>query len=193
METMEQAVNKKIKEGYGIEEVKLPQIRGRIILILAELSNSKWQEAVYTSTVRSFTPGLNGEYGVHYTLHHAIELILEDLGLDDYIKSNQYPYKAIGYSLKSKKEAEYLFKIAVLIDKLYDSINPNYDEIKNEQYLASPYLHKLRKTSKEALDEFMKNEKNNEYFINFINDVQKQRDQQYIELTKSNDTSETRI
>ncbi|MFK7760985.1 MAG: LysM peptidoglycan-binding domain-containing protein [Candidatus Midichloriaceae bacterium] len=42
----------------------------------------------------------------------------------------------------------------------------------------------------EALDEFMRNEKNNEYFANFINDVQKQRDQQYAALTKSNKASD---
>ncbi|MFK7760988.1 MAG: hypothetical protein AB8B46_02550 [Candidatus Midichloriaceae bacterium] len=143
---MEQAVNKKIKEGYGIKGVEFPQRRGELILDLIYLSNAKWQEKVFTSLKKfKFKPVLNGEYGIYYTLEGATELILEDLGLDDYIKNNQYTYKAIGYSLKSKRGAEYLFKVATLIDKLSESVNPNYEMIKNKHYLASPYLDELRK------------------------------------------------
>ena len=192
METMEQTL-KKLKENYWITEVEFPQRRGELILTLRLLSNTKWQEVVYTSTVKSFTPGLNGEYGIHYTLHYAVELILEDLCLDDFIKSKQYPYKQIGWWLKSRKEAENLLGVAILIDKLYESANPNHDEIKNKQYLASSYLDELRKASKKALNAFMDNENDNKEFIDYLNKGEDNINKNYIKLTQSNDTSETRI
>lgn len=67
------------------------------------------------------------------------------MSFDKYIKNNEHPTKQMGWWLKGKKEAKYLFKIAILINKLYESINPDYDEIKNKKYLASRYLDELRK------------------------------------------------
>ncbi len=193
METMEQAIKKEFKEGYWITGVDYPTRRAELILTLRVLSNSKWQEIVYTSIAEGFTPGLNGEYGIHYTLYEAMQLILEDLCLDNFIKNNEYPYKQIGWWLKSKKEAENLLEVAILIDKLYESVNPNYDKMNNEKYLLSPYLHKLRKSSEKTFNELMKNEKNNKKFVKYINQGNNEIDKDYIKLTQSNDTSETRI
>ena len=97
----------------------------------------------------------------------------------------------------SDKEAEYLYKVAELIDKLYKEIYcpnwPNFVKAKNCIYLNSPYLHELRKMSKEAFNVFMNNENDNKEFIDYLNKGEDNINKKYIKLTQSNNTSETRI
>ena len=180
-----------------LKNIKFPERREELILTLMDLSNYKWQEVVYTSISKNFTTSLNGEYGIHYTLAEAIGIIFDELGLDDFLKKTQYPYIQIGIRLKSRKEAEYLYKVAELIDKLYKEIYcpnwPNFVKAKNCIYLNSPYLHELRKMSKEAFNVFMNNENDNKEFIDYLNKGEDNINKKYIKLTQSNNTSETRI
>ena len=54
----------------------------------------------------------------------------------------------------------------------------------NDKYLASPHLEELRKISKVAFDEFMKNEEDNKEFTDFINEELREREQNYIKTAQ---------
>jgi hypothetical protein len=77
------------------------------------------------------------------------------------------PTNLIGKILKDEEEAKALQKVAALLCDLFDTCTTN------EEFLASPYLPKLRFAAKEAFDLFMKNEKDNKEFNEFIETVRK--------------------
>ena len=179
METMEQTINK-IKEGYWITGVDHPSMRAYIIFSLINLSDAKWQEYELLKEIGS-RGETRGKYGFYQMICNERELIFDDLNLSKYIKSNKYPYDLTGWCLKNNTEAEYLYNIAIVMNKLRDEV---YHDT-NDKYLSSTHLKELRKVSKEALKVFMKNEHKNKEFIGYIEDFQRRREQQYTKLTKS--------
>ncbi len=176
---MEQTL-KKIDQDFWIKDVENGGKRGELILTLINLSDAKWQEYELLKEIGS-RGETRGKYGFYQMICNERELIFDDLNLSKYIKSNKYPYDLTGWCLKNNTEAEYLYNIAIVMNKLRDEV---YHDI-NDKYLSSTHLKELRKVSKEALKVFMKNEHKNKEFIGYIEDFQRRREQQYTELTKS--------
>ena len=75
--------------------------------------------------------------------------------------------RTIGQICKTEAEAKAVEKAAKLLDEITEEV---YAE--DNVYLNSPLYPKLIEASKEAYEEFMKNEQDNKEFLEFIELVQ---------------------
>ena len=151
MERMEQKITR----------IALPERRSELIMWLTALMDEEYQMREWVQkwlkegSNRGFANGMSG----------AFDMIFEEMAVDE--KNLKREYDLIGLFLKDKQEAEILYKLAKVFLKLYFHCRTN------EEYLASPYLPRLRKASKEAFDIFMANEKDNKEFLEFVDRVKK--------------------
>ena len=105
--------------------------------------------------------------GFSNEISESFEMFFDELDLSRPHKISTSAEEWIGWILKDKKEAEALHKVVYamwpLTRKCYT----------NEEYLASPYLTRLRERSKKAFEVFMAHEKDNKEFLEFIERVKK--------------------
>lgn len=142
--------------------VQFAQIRDRIIYYLLDLMDTAYQEREWLEEGK--------ETSFYHYFSYAVELF-EDLNLYDDVDEEKMPYKEIGLSLKSKSEAEALYKVVYWTNKLLEV------ERVNKSYLASPFLTPLREASAKAFEVFMENERDNKEFCKFITELQNKRKQ----------------
>jgi hypothetical protein len=138
---------------YWIKGVELPQVRGRLIHELLDLSDEEYQKFVWGDPKR--------KHGFYSKFTMTEEMIFDDMNVKT---DEEPPYDPEHYVLKSDREAELLLKVAQEMDNLTDSVN----NFTNEEYLNSPYWPKVISTAKEAYKEFIKNEQDNKEFLEFI-------------------------
>ena len=139
---------------YWIKDVALPQIRGRLILELLDLSDQTYQKSAWM---------LGGQMkGFYSELRYPYQMIFDELVID--IDNEEIPYYMIGDILKNKQEAEALFKVAKDLDNLVKSTKYDYDV----EYESSPLWEVMVNSAKIAYNVFIKSEQDNKEFLEFI-------------------------
>jgi len=95
-------------------------------------------------------------------------------------------YKDVIY--KSEEEIKLIFKVAQILDKLrkyvYNFYNKDASEDYDSLYWDAPLLQKLRKASQTALNEILKNDKDNEDVMRYFF-IREEQDKKEHELYKS--------
>jgi|GEM_PF-4956223 len=144
---------------YNIKDVELAQVRGCLILYLLDLMDFEYQKRAWIKEGNNIS--------FHEEINYAEEMLFDDLDLRDYLEKKEMPYDRIGEFLKTKEEAEALYKVA---EASWPMVTDCYT---NDDYLTSAYLPKLHKAAREAFEAFMENEKDNKEFCNFIEELKK--------------------
>ncbi|MEQ9115696.1 MAG: hypothetical protein RLN62_02760 [Rickettsiales bacterium] len=154
----------KAELGYWMKDLESPAFRGRVIRELMDLMDAEYQERKWEV--------VQGRNYFREEMYFSFELIADDL-MSYYVENNEQPYEQIGVYLKTKPEAEILYAIGETLLRLF---RENKDD---QSILSSPDLQLIRKLSKEAFIEFMKGEKDNEKFCEFIIECMKAEGRDY--------------
>ncbi|WHA05387.1 hypothetical protein N3Z17_02435 [Candidatus Bandiella numerosa] len=172
---------KEIDVHYWIKNVESPQVRGILILELLDLMDGSYQEREWIEKDKEeYVKNDNKNIRFDANFSFPAELF-EDLCLKECITGEEVIDGHIGYSLKTKEEAEVLYKFAETFYKFKaDVYNEHQGDSRptNQEYLSSPYLEPMRKAAGEAFKVFMENEKDNKEFCEFIAGLQEERKQQ---------------
>ena len=171
-------MNYDIDIDYWIKDVPLGQIRGHIILYLLDLMDGEyqirdWIEKDKPEYVKN--DDKNTRFGANISFPAEL---FEDLCLKECITGEEVIDGHIGYSLKTKQEAEVLYKFAETFYKFKADVYNNHQgesSATNQEYLSSPYLEPMRQAAGEAFRIFMENEKDNTEFCEFIEDLKVKR------------------
>lgn len=142
-----------------IKDVELPHKRAELIVVLLDLMDSEYQKRTWIKE--------GNDISFQQEIWFPFDMFFNEMFLDNYLESKTMPYDKIGYSLKSEKEAEKLYKVCEILDTLCQSC------VTNDEYLSSPHLPKLHQAAREAFEAFMENEKDNKEFCNFIEELKK--------------------
>lgn len=171
---------------YWMKDIELGQMRGEIIITLDCLRSYKEQECLFVRLKLLFPKQDQEGYGIHWILRDAMDFLFDDYCLYLCVEKNVILYESIGYTLKTNKEAELLYELAFMLEKVQEKIDPFDRKAKNEEYLKLDELYELRKLSEETYQEFMKNEKNNKNFTQYMRELEERRDREYEEIRKHN-------
>jgi hypothetical protein len=145
------------KDDAMIKGVKLPHRRSELIVNILDLMDGEYQEREWIEKKKE----KRGEVSFGDEFYFCVEMF-DDQNMFEAVEEQRMPYDDIGWSLKSKKEAEVLYEIAKPLRWL--SHNCHY----NQEFLESKELYDLREESGKAFGVFMENEKENKEFCEFI-------------------------
>lgn len=154
---------KEIDGDYWITGVEVPEARGSIILYLLDLMDKSYQEKEWVKEGNDIS--FDQEFSFSW------DMILDEMCICDDLEKGEPPYRLLGYSLKTKEEAEKLYNVAYYMDLLVDECI----DCDNAKYLSSEYLEPMRIAAKEAFDVFMANEKDNKEFCDWIEELKAKR------------------
>ena len=146
-----------------IKDVKYGSRRSELIFFLLDLMDEKYQDKWLKD---------NGGYGFDSNIGFAVEIIFDELDIDSYLSQKKNIKDIIGIYLKDTVEAIALLKLANLMDDLlkdvFKSKSVHTDTGTDNEYLASPFLIPMRKAAQDCFVEFIKNEKDNKKFCEFV-------------------------
>ena len=166
---------KEIDVHYWIKNVESPQVRGILILELLDLMDGSYQEREWIEKDKE-EYAKNDNKNIRFDANFSFPAeLFEDLCLKECITGEEVIDGHIGYSLKTKEEAEVLYKFAETFYKFKADVHNNHQgdsRPTNQEYLSSPYLEPMRKAAGEAFKVFMENEKDNKEFCEFIAGLQ---------------------
>ena len=148
----------------AVKKVELVEKRYEFIHYLRDLSDEEYQRYNWHNPKNNY-----GFWGGG--LKYVVNLIFDEQCMERFLEDKIAPYGFIGEVLKNRKEAEALYKVVELLDKLLDDAPNNTDE----EYLNSIYLEPTRKAAKEAFDVFMESEQDNHFLLNQIKYVEEHK------------------
>ena len=144
---------KKIDADYWLQDIKYGQMRGQLILYCLDLMDKKYQEKWLKD---------NGGYGFQTEMGFAYEMFFDELDLAKNVKSNTTPDDGIGDFFKTTKETYAILQVCKHLRPLWRESDDDKD------FLSSPHLSPMRSAAKECFIEFIKNEKDNKKFCDFV-------------------------
>jgi hypothetical protein len=160
-----------IDSDYWIKNVKYGQIRGRIIQEFLDLMDKEYQERKWLES--------NGGYGYDTQIGFAAEMFFDELNLAENVKTSTPPLEDIGDFYKTKEEAIAMLDVCSLLRPMYHNLK------RDDEYVSSPFLSRLREKSRAAFLIFMENEKENEEFCKFILGIIEQQTRYKVDNSKT--------
>lgn len=148
-------------------KIEWPLIRGSFIWYLMDLMDTEYQVRKWTGN-RCEYPYIDPNTSFYANISNIFDEF-DAFGLFECLKKKKLPLDKIGLFLKTKQEGKVLCKVARYLRLMYHSC------FKNEEYLSSPYLPKLRRASKKAFDTFMISEQDNKEFLVLVEQAKKEQ------------------
>ncbi len=140
-------------DDFMITGVSVPGTRERLIEELLDLMDKKYQDKWLKD---------NGGYGFQTEMGFAYEMFFDELDLAKNAKSNTTPDDGIGDFFKTTKETYAILQVSKHLRPLWRESDDDKD------FLLSSHLHPMRRAAKDCFIEFIKNEKDNKKFCDFI-------------------------